>query len=40
MDIYSTVKEAYKRVHAFIKNMTEAEFEKVEKIADQDLSHS
>ena len=37
MDIYTTVKDAYRHVHSFIKHMTDAEFDQVKKIADQDL---
>lgn len=40
MDIYATVKNAYKKAHSFFKNMTDKEFEEIEQMADRDLQHS
>ena len=40
MDIYSTVKDAYKKVHGFFASMSEKEFEEVKNVADDDLRHS
>jgi hypothetical protein len=40
MDIYSTVKDAYKKVCIIIKSRGDAEFDQVKKIADLDLGLS
>jgi hypothetical protein len=40
MDIYTTVSNTYKKVHAFFKNDPDKEFEEIKKAADDDLKLS
>jgi hypothetical protein len=37
MDIYSTVTHAYRKVHGMFREMSDDDFDEIEKKADQDL---
>jgi hypothetical protein len=40
MDIYTTVRDAYKKIQRRLRRFTEREFEEVKRIADRDLELS